>query len=170
MPRERPAPRAFEPAWLQRSLDRYYVWGLVFMAVLIVGFPVYRLREPSLREHALREQQVNYAREGTRLFEQNCAQCHGSQGIGDEAPTLNAKEFLDSTSDQQIHHLVAAGISGSEMPAWSIEFGGPFTDQQILEIVAYLRSLEKAAPSVPDWREGRPVAGATERVGPVAAG
>ncbi len=44
MPVKRDEPREFEPAWLQRSLDRHLAWGLVFMAVLIVGFPLYSLR------------------------------------------------------------------------------------------------------------------------------
>ena len=46
MPRERPAPPPFEPEGLERSLDRYLVWGLVFMVVLTAGFVAYRVREP----------------------------------------------------------------------------------------------------------------------------
>jgi hypothetical protein len=38
------------------------------------------------------------------------------------------------------------------MPAWWNEYGGPLTDQQIAEVVAYIRSWEKTAPSCPDWR------------------
>jgi hypothetical protein len=39
------------------------------------------------------------------------------------------------------------------MPAWWNEFGGPLTDQQIAAAVAFLRSLEKDAPSVPNWHD-----------------
>ncbi len=35
------------------------------------------------------------------------------------------------------------------MPAWLNEYGGPLTDQEIQETVAYLRSLEPNAPSGP---------------------
>ena len=144
----------FEPDWLQRSLDRHYVWGLVFMVVLIVGFPLYRIREPHLRADALQQQRVTYTKLGASLFSHNCAECHGRRGTGGDAPTLNAKQFLSSTSDEQIHLLVAGGVSGSSMPAWSIDFGGPLTDEQVRQIVTYLRSLEPGAPSVPDWRQG----------------
>jgi len=50
--------------------------------------------------------------------------------------------------------IITGGISGSEMPAWSIDYGGALTDQQILQLVTYLRSLAADAPSVPDWRRG----------------
>ena len=152
--RTRP-PAPFEPEWLQRSLDRYYSWGLVFMAVLIVGFPLYRLREPALRHHALQEQQRTYARLGAQLFANNCAECHGPRGTGGSGPTLNSKQFLTTTSDDQMHVLVAGGVSGTSMPAWSLDFGGPLTDEQVRQVVTYLRSLEPRAPSVPNWRQGR---------------
>lgn len=151
-----PPPKPFEPEWLQRSLDRWYLCGLVFMAVLVVAFPLYRLREPSLRADALRSQQETYARIGTRLFAQNCASCHGDDATGDTAPTLNAKEFLSSTSDDQIRLLVSGGVSGTDMSAWSLDYGGPLTDEQVRQIGAYLRELEPDSPSVPDWRAGRP--------------
>jgi mono/diheme cytochrome c family protein len=147
-------PREFEPEWLQRSLDRYYAWGLVFMAVLIVGFPLYRIREPHLRSTALTEQHANYVTTGSKLFSQNCASCHGANATGGTAPTLNSKEFLTATSDAQIGLLVTGGVSGSSMSAWSLDYGGSLTDEQIRQLTTFLRSLEKDAPSIPDWRKG----------------
>lgn len=130
--------------------------GLVFMAVLLAGFVVYKVREPGLREDATREQQITYTDLGRQLFDDNCASCHGDEGSGGAAPVLNAREFLSSTSDEQIRLLTSGGVSGTEMPAWSIDFGGTLTDEQIRQVVTYVRSLEPDAPSVPDWREGRP--------------
>jgi len=158
MPRDAPStdPAAFEPRWLQRSLDRHYTWGLVFMVVLILGFVLYGIQEPSLRAQAARDQQRSYAQIGTGLFASNCATCHGRAGTGGTAPTLNSKQFLTSTSDEQARLLISGGVSGTSMPAWSLDFGGPLTDEQIRQLVAYLRSLEPNAPSVPDWRQGKP--------------
>ena len=50
--------------------------------------------------------------------------------------------------------LVSGGVSGTEMPAWSLDYGGTFTAEQVREVVTYLRSLEAKAPSVPTWRQG----------------
>jgi hypothetical protein len=41
------------------------------------------------------------------------------------------------------------------MPAWSQDYGGTLTDEQVRQIVTYLRSFEPHAPSVPDWRQGK---------------
>lgn len=155
MPRDRPSPPPFEPAELERSLDRYLIAGLVFMVVLIAGFFVYRAREPSLRKDAAAAQQVSYRSIGASLFATNCASCHGKGANGGSAPVLNAKEFLKSTTDSQVQNLIAGGVPGTEMPAWALEFGGTLTDEQVRQVATYLRSLEPAAPSVPDWRRSR---------------
>ena len=75
--------------------------------------------------------------------------------VGGSAPVLNSKEFLKSTTDDQISTLIAGGVPGTEMPAWSLAFGGTLTDEQIRQITTYLRSLEPNAPSVPTWRRAR---------------
>ena len=150
---KRQVPKDFEPPWLERSLDRHYAWGLAFMVVLIVAFPIYRWREPHLRAEAKAEQQTSYTKSGTALFAQNCASCHGKEARGGStAPTLHAKQFLEATTDEQINLLIAGGVPGTSMSAWNLEFGGPLTEQQIAQITAYLRSLEVNAPSIPDWR------------------
>jgi hypothetical protein len=39
------------------------------------------------------------------------------------------------------------------MAAYSLDFGGPLTSEQVQSIVSYLRSLEADAPDRPDWRD-----------------
>jgi mono/diheme cytochrome c family protein len=155
MPRERPKPPYFEPEWLDRSLDRYLAWGLVFIVLLLAGFVAYRLREPTLRKDALRAQTASYTDIGRQLFATNCAQCHGHAATGGaSAPTLNSREFLKSTTDDQIFALVSGGVSGTEMPAWSLDYGGTMTAEQVRQLVTYLRSLQAKSPSIPSWRQG----------------
>ena len=153
MPRERPKPPPFEPEWLERSLNRYMTLGLVFMFILLAGFVVYRVREPTLRKDAKRAQTTSYTQIGAQLFATNCAQCHGKDAAGGgSAPTLNSKQFLKGTADDQMKALIAGGVPGSEMPAWSLDFAGTFTNEQINQVVTYLRSLEPTAPDIPGWR------------------
>ena len=155
MPRDRPEPPPFEPEWLERRLNRYLAAGLIFMVLLLAGFIAYRVREPGLRRAATRAQTTSYKAIGRQTFSANCAQCHGKDGRGGgSAPTLYSSEFLKSTSDAQIFALVAGGVSGTEMPAWSLDYGGTFTDEQVRQVVTYLRSLEPQARSVPGWRQG----------------
>ena len=155
MPRERPQPTPFEPAALERSLDRYLMIGLVFMTLLIAGFVIYRAREPALRADATAAERVSYTKLGRGMFATNCAECHGDAATGGgDAPTLNSHQFLSSTSDAQIQALISGGISGSDMSAYGLDYGGTFTAEQVRQIVAYLRSLEAKAPSIPEWRTG----------------
>ncbi len=107
-----------------------------------------------LRADAAASQQRTYTKLGAMLFADNCSGCHGDAGTGGgDAPTLNSKEFLSTTSDQQIHALVSGGVSGTEMAAWGLDYGGTLTAEQVQQLVTYLRTLEKHAPSVPDWRD-----------------
>jgi mono/diheme cytochrome c family protein len=81
---------------------------------------------------------------GRAAFEQYCMVCHGPQGLGDgpmakastpPAPNLTARE-VKNKKDQDLMSTIADG-KGNGMPAWR----GILTDQGLLDIIAYLRSL-----------------------------
>jgi mono/diheme cytochrome c family protein len=137
---------------LIRSSRRWQTVGAFVLFLLVLAFPLYRATNGSRRVNALTAQDLALTTQGQRLWSDNCAACHGPQGQGISAPALNSKEFLSSVTDDQIHGIVAGGIPGTAMPAWLNEYGGPLTDQQIQGLVAYLRSLQPTAPSVPNWR------------------
>ncbi|MBE2271739.1 MAG: c-type cytochrome [Anaerolinea sp.] len=82
---------------------------------------------------------------GQRLFDLLCTQCHGIDGYGSPiAPALNNQTFLSTTPDAAIQAIIAGGVTGTVMPAWS----GYLTDSDIAAITAYLRSLQPNAPIV----------------------
>jgi len=137
---------------LQRSTRRWQTAGVAVFLLLVLAFPIYRLTENGRLDDALASEDSAQIVAGRQLYALNCAMCHGEQGQGVDAPALNSQEFLQSVSDEQIHGIVAGGIPGTPMPAWLDEYGGPLTDQQIAAVVAYIRSWEDTAPSVPNWR------------------
>jgi len=141
-----------DPADLRRSTRRWQVAGIWVFLVLVFSFPVYKLTEDNRLNDALASQDQAQIAAGSQLWSLNCAECHGKMGQGITAPALNSKEFLSSVTDEQIHGIIAGGIPGSAMPAWLADYGGPLTQQQIDALVAYLRSWEATAPSVPNWR------------------
>jgi mono/diheme cytochrome c family protein len=138
---------------LEKSTNRVMLAGAVLLFALVAMFPLYRSFEPSSRADAREEQEASLAEEGENLWQFNCASCHGLNGDGGSAPALNSKEFLQSADDTQIHTLIAVGIPGSQMSAYSLDYAGPLTSEQIESIVKYLRSLEPDAPSNPAWRD-----------------
>jgi mono/diheme cytochrome c family protein len=137
---------------LERSTDKWMVWGLVFMLVMIVGFVVYIFLEPAGRADALEAHETTLTAMGSELYELNCVSCHGADGEGGIGPALNSQEFLTSADDTQIRTLISVGIPGSLMSAYALEFGGPLTAEEIDGLATYLRSWEEDAPENPDWR------------------
>ncbi len=137
---------------LEASTNKWLVGGPVFMALLILMFPVYLLYEPSSRAEALETHEASLAEMGSDLFGFNCASCHGADGEGGVGPALNSQQFLTTANDIQIKALIAVGIPGSLMSAYSLEFGGPLTSEQIDGLTTFLRHWEEDAPDDPDWR------------------
>jgi mono/diheme cytochrome c family protein len=137
---------------LEASTDKWRWAGLILMGLFFLAFPLFRFYEPAQRADA-REAQIEFlAAEGSGLYEDSCASCHGPAGAGAIAPAIAAKEFLESVDDLQITQLIAVGVPGTEMIAYSNDLGGPLTSQEVTAITTYLRSLEEDAISKPNWR------------------
>jgi mono/diheme cytochrome c family protein len=96
---------------------------------------------------------------GAILFDQNCAVCHGPNGEGRIGATLT-KNWSSIRPDLAISSTIARGVPGTAMPAWSQEHGGPLTEGDIDDIVAFVMTL--SAPSV-----GLTATPAPQRVSPL---
>ena len=70
---------------------------------------------------------------GYRLFDHNCAHCHGDDARGDEGPDLHDLR----KSDGRLEKIIKNGIKG-EMPS----FGRKFSDADVQSLIAWLRTLK----------------------------
>ena len=138
---------------LEASTNRWMAAGLVLVVIMVLAFPAYRLLEPANRDAAREAHLESLAEQGESLFSFSCSACHGVDGLGGTAPALNSQQFLTIASDDQISQLIAVGVPGSQMAAYSLDYGGPLTLEQIDAITTYLRSLEEGAPDNPNWRD-----------------
>jgi mono/diheme cytochrome c family protein len=90
------------------------------------------------------------ASEGRKLYQGNCASCHGENGKGDgvAAQSLPAKPadhtngaIMNSLTDQWLADIISKGGGAvgksSFMPAWS----GALDEKQIRDIVSYIRTI-----------------------------
>jgi mono/diheme cytochrome c family protein len=147
---------------LQRSL----VTAFLLLGVCAIGLPLYWLAEPSRQEGAVATFQDVFVTRGSRLFAPtaeggyNCAGCHGPEGVGGTAPPFTltgADGDFDATvvwrapalntvllrySKEEVRNVLVYGRPGTPMPAWGVAGGGPLTDQQLDELVAYIDSIQ----------------------------
>lgn len=102
------------------------------------------------------------ARRGIRLFTARCQGCHGSKGVGGEAPRIGAPAFLAAAPDGVIAGTIVRGRRGTAMPSFGAAGLGysSLTAQEVLDIVAYLRSL------APAQKPSSPAAGTRDRKKP----
>ena len=87
---------------------------------------------------------------GAKLYSTYCGACHGEAGKGGFGPAIGTEKYLSEHIDEALTTAIADGTTGKGMPAWGQARGGSLSDDQIADIVAYLRSLAPAsAANVP---------------------
>lgn len=151
----------------REDYTRVVIVALVLSVGILVAFQVYLLREPGRIADVLAADRSAQIERGGKLFADNCATCHGKLGEGDLGPALNDKKFLKRTDDGVIFSLISSGVPGTAMPSWSQIHGGPFTDEQIRDVVSYVRHWEATAPEIvqtaptPDPAQGKAIFKAT---------
>jgi cytochrome c oxidase cbb3-type subunit III len=82
---------------------------------------------------------------GRRLFQGMCVECHGAGGTGGDAPSLNRPRLNHAPDDTALANVIANGVPNTAMPRVR-----RFTQNELQQLVAYVRSLGKmAADRVP---------------------
>jgi mono/diheme cytochrome c family protein len=87
------------------------------------------------------------------LFLQNCVGCHGADGKFGPAPLLNDKLFLALIPETELRRVIAAGRSGTLMPAFAAAQGGPLSAEQVDVLANGIKTRWGPVESV---REGTP--------------
>ena len=141
---------------LESSTNRVMLVGGILLIAMAAIFPLYRWFEPTAREDAREEQLSSLAEQGESLWSFNCSSCHGLNGEGGTAPALNSTQFLQTATNEQSEQFIAVGVPGTQMAAYSQDFAGPLTSEQIKALVTFIRSWEDDAPDLPDWRDPNP--------------
>ena len=74
--------------------------------------------------------------QGKKLFNGQCALCHGIEGTGGKGPALNQPKLQRATNEAALFKVIKEGIPDSEMPDfWQM------TDREIRLVASYVRSL-----------------------------
>lgn len=81
---------------------------------------------------------------GYTIFQENCVACHGENGEGRTGASLN-HVFAGIEPGAFVIQTISRGRSGTLMPPFAQQYGGPLTDQQIQDVAAYVFTLDRAA-------------------------
>jgi cytochrome c oxidase cbb3-type subunit III len=138
---------------------------LLFAATLVVlaGLPLLWMHQPSVHAAAAASGSGQAAsatptpaQAGSAIFQQNCAFCHGRDAMGGETgPDLTRSELVAKDKDgTKIAEVIHNGRLTTEkkMPPF------PLPDQQIAELIAFIRERVTIANSMKGGRRGVDVA------------
>jgi len=91
------------------------------------------------------------AKAGEYEFRINCALCHGLGAHGGgRGPDLTRAQKKHAHSDAEMFQVISNGIPGTVMPANGTNGQGVgMTDEEIWQIITYIRSVEVKAPARP---------------------
>ena len=149
-----------------RRLERVQFWGVILLATITIGLPVYWLFEPSRQAGAEEGYDKRFVSWGSNLFAStadggfNCAGCHGGmnatggaapytvtdsktgevKAVSWKAPALNTVFYR--FSEDEVRFILEYGRPFSPMSPWGIRGGGPMNDQQIQTLIDYMKSIQ----------------------------
>jgi mono/diheme cytochrome c family protein len=81
---------------------------------------------------------------GLNLFVRHCAGCHGVAGRGGMAPEIGNPVFQQTADDGFIVHTIRSGRAGTAMPAFQRPDSPAFSNDDLADVLAYLRTLAPA--------------------------
>lgn len=147
-----------------KKLDRTLGLALILLMIIAVGLPAYWLAEPAREQGEVQHYDKVFIARGEDVYlnKAKCVSCHGPNGVGGAAPytLLNANgDYVASVkwlapalntvlfrySEAEVNNILEFGRPPSPMPAWGSLGGGPLSDQQLLDVIAYLRSIQLPA-------------------------
>ena len=79
--------------------------------------------------------------QGKKLYNNQCALCHGIEGTGGKGPTLNQPKLQRVATDADLVKIISEGIPNSEMPRFPM-----LMEKEVQQIVRYVRSLSRIEP------------------------
>jgi mono/diheme cytochrome c family protein len=143
-----------------RRLEGGQKAAIVFSAFLAISLPLYFLGEPARQEGFVEEFAASSITRGEAIVVQfACFSCHGPEGSGGvanyvekrsrvtvswAAPSLN--DIFFRYDEDEVNFWVTFGRGNTPMPAWGLPGGGPLNDDQVVDVVNYLKTIQVTQP------------------------
>jgi mono/diheme cytochrome c family protein len=128
------------------------IFTAMVLTVTIAAFlSVYWLLEPHRVKVEAEKMRSEAAEKGESLYRTHCARCHGETGGPQRGiKAINSKNYLKAVDDSILYKIIERGIPRTGMVALGDNEGGPLNQEQINQLVAFIRGWEKTAPALPE--------------------
>jgi len=114
---------------------RHFAVALLLPAILLATARAY------LPQDRIASLTADELARGKKIFEGQCALCHGIAGTGSRGPALNQPTLQRADDNFALFRIIRQGIPDSEMPgAWQL------LDSEIWLVAGYVRSLGRTEP------------------------
>lgn len=139
-----------------RRLEGGQKAAIAFSAFLAISLPLYFLTEPERQAGFVDEFSEASVTRGEHIVEEfACFDCHGPEGSGGTTeyiekrsgvtvswavPSLN--DIFFRYEEDEVNFWVTYGRGNTPMPAWGIPGGGPLNEEQVVDVVNYLKTIE----------------------------
>ncbi len=139
-----------------RRLEGGQKAAIVFSAFLAISLPLYFLTEPQRQEGFVEEFSEGSINRGAHLVEEfACFSCHGPEGSGGSAPYVEKRSGVTVAwaapslndvffryDEDEVNFWVTYGRGNTPMPAWGLPGGGPLNEEQVVDVVNYLKTIQ----------------------------
>ncbi|MBA2682491.1 MAG: c-type cytochrome [Ktedonobacteraceae bacterium] len=130
--------------------------ALTMLALISLLIPVFWIMENNGQAMAKAQQHTLDLSRGAKLYAQYCFQCHGTKGQGrvgtgpNVGSKLNNNPAVNNLSDNDLIRIIGGGVYNTDknhldqamMRAWSQQYGGPLTDNDIQYLFTLIRSSD----------------------------
>ncbi len=132
-------------------MEKKILLATVLTIAIAAFFTIYWLLEPDRVRFEAKRMEQKAAEKGKPLYLTHCARCHGESGESQRGVrAIHSKNYLRAVDDELLTKIIERGIPRTGMVALGDKEGGPLNPEQIHQLVAFLRSWEKTAPTLPE--------------------
>jgi mono/diheme cytochrome c family protein len=139
-----------------RRLEGGQKAAIAFSAFLAISLPLYFLTEPERQANFVDEFSTASITRGEHIVaEFACFSCHGPEGSGGTTSYVEKRSgvtvswavpSLDDVfyryEEDEVNFWVTYGRGNTPMPAWGIPGGGPLNEEQVVDVVNYLKTIQ----------------------------
>lgn len=141
-----------------RRLEGGQKAAIAFSAFLAISLPLYFLTEQERQAGFVEEFSTASITRGEHIVaEFACFSCHGPEGSGGTTSYVEKRSgvtvswavpSLDDVffryEEDEVNFWVTYGRGNTPMPAWGIPGGGPLNEEQVVDVVNYLKTIQIA--------------------------